>query len=72
MLHEYQQTISMRMNICSAREYITFPSAQLLRNWLEQRPINKGDIDSSVTRRLEESIYTWVDLILISFVHSSM
>jgi hypothetical protein len=42
----------------SAREYIMFASAQLLRNSREQRPSNKGDLDSSGTGML---------LLLISF-----
>jgi hypothetical protein len=40
-----------RMNTRSARE-----PAQLLRNWREQRPRNKDDLDSSVTGRFGESI----------------
>jgi hypothetical protein len=44
------------MNTRSAREYTMFAPAQLLRNWREQRPSNKGDLDSSVTGRMGESL----------------
>jgi hypothetical protein len=37
------------MNTRSAREYTMFALAQLLRNWLEQGPSNKVDLDSNVT-----------------------
>lgn len=37
------------MNICSAREYTMFGSAQFWRNWYEQRPSNKGDLGSGAT-----------------------
>jgi hypothetical protein len=37
------------MNTRSAREYTVFASAQLLRNWREQRPSSQGDVNSSVT-----------------------
>jgi hypothetical protein len=38
--------------------------AQLLRNWLEQRPSNKGNLDLSARGRLGE-YYAGVDLLLI-------
>jgi hypothetical protein len=34
------------MNTRSAREHTIFTPAQLLRNWLEQRPNNQGYIGS--------------------------
>jgi hypothetical protein len=37
------------MNTRSACEYTMFAPAQRLRNWLDQRPSNQGDLDSSVT-----------------------
>jgi hypothetical protein len=54
MLHEQRQTISMRSNV---REWthvllMNTPCSHLhsfLSNWREQRPSNKGDLDSSVT-----------------------
>jgi hypothetical protein len=53
MLHEQQQTTSMLSDVRertlrSAREYTMFARAQLMHNWHEQRPSNKGDFDSSV------------------------
>jgi hypothetical protein len=44
------------MNTRSDREHTKFEPAQLLRNWREQRPINQGYLDSSVTGRLVESV----------------
>jgi hypothetical protein len=51
------------MNTHSAREYATFAPAQLLRNWCEQRPSNKGHVDSEVTGSLGYSIKRRFDLI---------
>jgi hypothetical protein len=56
MLHEWQQTISMRSNV---REWthvllvnITWCHLHsLLRNWRGPRPSNQGHVDSSVTGR---------------------
>jgi hypothetical protein len=53
------------MNTLPAREYTMFASAQLLRNWREQRPSNQGDFDSSVTGEVRRVYYTGVDLLLI-------
>jgi hypothetical protein len=39
-------------NIHCARENTVFASAQLLWNWLEQRPSNKGDLESSTAVRM--------------------
>jgi hypothetical protein len=47
------------MNTRFAREYTMFAPTQLLRNWFEQRPSNKVDVDSTVTG---------VDLLLISWM----
>jgi hypothetical protein len=74
MLHEQQQTISMRskysrMNTRSAREYIMFAPAQFLRNWREQRPSNQGDLYSSVMGEAGRVYYTEMDLLLISFLY---
>jgi hypothetical protein len=41
-----------------AREYTKFVHSQLLRNWREQRPNNKDDLDSSVTREVGRVCYT--------------
>jgi hypothetical protein len=57
------------MNTRSAREYIMFAPAQLLRNWCEQRPSNQGNLDSSVTGEVRRVYYTRVDLLLISFLY---
>jgi len=46
----------------SAREYIMFTSAQLLRSWSEQRPSKKFNLDSRVTGEVRR-----VDLFMISF-----
>jgi hypothetical protein len=49
------------MNTRSAREYTMFEPAQLLRNWREQRPINKGDLDSNVVREVGRNMVVfWV------------
>jgi hypothetical protein len=60
-----------RMNARSAREHTMFAPAQLLRNWREQRPSNKGDLGSSVTREIRKIYYAGVDLILISILFRS-
>jgi hypothetical protein len=44
------------MKAHSVREYIMFVSAQLLRYLREQRPSNEGDLDSSVTGAVWESL----------------
>jgi hypothetical protein len=38
---------------------------QLLRNWLEQRPIIQDDLDSRVKEEVETIYYMWVYLLLI-------
>jgi hypothetical protein len=48
--------------------HVLFALAQLLRNWREQRPSNEGDLYSSVTGEVGRVCYTWVDLLLISFL----
>jgi hypothetical protein len=58
------------MNTHSAREYIMFAHAQLLSNWREQRPSNKGDLESSVTGE-SGSVLHVVDLLLILFLYRS-
>jgi hypothetical protein len=60
------------MNTRSAREYTMLSPAQLLRKWGDQRPINKGDLDSSVTGEAGRVYYMGVDLILISVLYRSM
>jgi hypothetical protein len=40
-------------------------AAQLLRNWLEQRPIIQDDLDSRVKEEVETIYYMWVYLLLI-------
>lgn len=49
MLQEQQQTISVLRNV-RARTHALFVNAiaQLLRNWCDQRPSNRCDLDSSV------------------------
>jgi hypothetical protein len=60
------------MNTRSVREYTAmFAPTQLLRNWREQRPSNKSDIDSSVMWEVGRVYYTGVDLLLISFLYRS-
>jgi hypothetical protein len=61
----------LKHNTRSAREYTTFAPAQLLRNWREQRPSNRGDIDSTVTVEIGRVYYTGVDLLLISILYCS-
>jgi hypothetical protein len=46
------------MNTRSAREYTMFAPAQLLRNWYEQWPNIKGDLDPSVTVEVGGVYYT--------------
>jgi hypothetical protein len=48
-----------------------FTPAQLLRNWREQRPSNKCDLDSSVTGKAGKICYTGVDLLLNSALYRS-
>lgn len=54
-----------RMNTCSTREYIPFATAQLLSSWRRQRLSNKGDVHSSVTRKIGSVYYTVVEQLLI-------
>jgi hypothetical protein len=50
-----------------------FAPAKPLRNLREQRPSNKGDLDSSVTGEAGRVYYMGVDLLLISFLcHSTL
>jgi hypothetical protein len=54
----------------STYEYTTLAPAHHLSNWREQRPSNKGDLDSSVTRGGgggSTACNTEMDLLLISF-----
>jgi hypothetical protein len=53
------------MNTRSAREYNMFAPAQILRNRLEQRPSNKGDLDSSFMGKDGRVYYSGVELLLI-------
>jgi hypothetical protein len=46
-----------------------FATAQLLRDWCEQRPSNQGDLGSSVTGEGGGVYYTGLDLLLISFLY---
>jgi hypothetical protein len=55
------------MNTRSAREYTIFVLSQLVRNWREQRPSNKRDLNSSDTGKVGRVYYTGMDLLLISF-----
>jgi hypothetical protein len=55
----------------SARKYAMLVSAQLLRNWSEERPSNKGDLESSVMTEIGREYYTRVDLLLVSFLYRS-
>jgi hypothetical protein len=59
------------MKTRSAQEYTMFPHAQVLRNWRQQRPSNKGELDSSVTGEVGRVYYTGVDLLLVSFLYRS-
>jgi hypothetical protein len=69
MLHEQQQTISMRSSVReltrSAHEYNISAPAQLLGNRREQRPSNQGHHDSIVTGEAGTVYYTGVCLVLI-------
>jgi hypothetical protein len=47
------------MNTHSAREYISFASAQLLRTWRERRPSSQCDRDASVTGDAEGIFLYW-------------
>jgi hypothetical protein len=58
------------MNTRSAREYTIFAPAQFLRNWCRQRPSNRNDLDSSVTREVGRVYDTGVDLLMIFLYHS--
>jgi hypothetical protein len=42
----------------STRDYTMFAPAQVLRNWREQRPSNKGDLDSSIAWEVGKVYYT--------------
>jgi hypothetical protein len=55
MLHEPQQKISIMSDndIRSVREYPMFATAQLLRNWREQRPSEHSYFHSSVMGKIE-------------------
>jgi hypothetical protein len=57
------------MSTRSASEYIMFAPAQLPRNWLEQRPSNQGELDSSVTGEVGREYYTGLDLLLIPLLY---
>jgi hypothetical protein len=46
VINDFNVKYSSRMNTRSARKYTIFAPAQLLRNWLEQRPSNQGDLAS--------------------------
>jgi hypothetical protein len=59
----------LRINTRSAREYTMFTPAQLLHSWHEQRPSNKGDLDSNVTAKVGREYYMGVDLLMISFLY---
>jgi hypothetical protein len=48
-----------------------FYQSQLLRNWREQRPGNKSDLDLNVTVEVGRVYYTGVDLLLITFLYRS-
>jgi hypothetical protein len=53
------------MNTRSDREYTKFVPTEPLRNLLEQRPSNEGDLDYSVTGDIEIVYYMRTDLLLI-------
>jgi hypothetical protein len=59
------------MNNFSVREYTMSAPAQLLRNWLETRPNNQGDLDSIVTGGGWEGLLHGVDLLLFQFLNRS-
>jgi hypothetical protein len=63
--NDFDAKLCSRMNTRSACEYTMLASAQLLRSWCEQRPSNKGDLDSSVAGEVGRVCYTGVDLRLI-------
>jgi hypothetical protein len=44
-----QNCAGVNINTCSAREYTMFAPEHILRNWREQRPSSKADLDPSVT-----------------------
>jgi len=48
-----------------------FASAQLLRNWLEQRPSNQGDFDLSAMEYVWRVSYKGVDQVLIFLYRST-
>jgi hypothetical protein len=61
-----------RMNTRSAPEYTTFTRSHLLRNWRDQRPSNKGDLESCVTAEGERIYYTALDQLVISCFYRSV
>jgi hypothetical protein len=49
-----------RCEVMFKNEHTMFGPAQLLRTWREQRPSNKGDLNSNVTREIGRVFYTGV------------
>jgi hypothetical protein len=54
------------LNTRSARQYAVFGTAQLWRNWREQRPSNHGDLDPSITGDVGRGCYTKAGFLVIS------
>jgi hypothetical protein len=66
MLHEQQQAkYILRINTRSAVDTNMFVAVRRLCNWREQRPSNKGDLDSSVTEEIGRVHNTRANLLLI-------
>jgi hypothetical protein len=58
--HDFDVKWCLRMNTCSAHEYIMFASTQLLRSWHEQWPCNQCDFDMSVMGEIGSVCYMGV------------
>lgn len=61
-------TLSRRLSLHIAREQTVFRPAHLLRNWCEQRPINRSALDRSITREDGGFCYAGMELLRISFL----
>jgi hypothetical protein len=61
-----------RINIRSAPQCAMFTPAPLLRNCLEQRPSNPDNLNSTATGEAGRVYYKEMDLLVTSFLCSSM
>jgi hypothetical protein len=56
--------LQKEQTFCSRMHLVCLHLTKLLRNWLEQRLSNEGELDSSVTKYLGKIYYTGVGLIV--------